>query len=170
MTKIKVLLGDITTQIVDAIANAANKSLLGGGGVDGAIHSAAGPQLLAECRSLGGCLTGEAKITKGYNLPAKYVIHTVGPIYGRENGKEAQLLSDCYKNSLLLAEKYNCRTIAFPSISTGVYGYPKEEAIKIVYATTTDFLKNDQFFTEIRFVDHSKKDQELYEKYFQLSI
>lgn len=170
MTRITVLQGDITSQKVDAIVNAANKSLLGGGGVDGAIHRAAGPQLLKECRSLGGCDTGEAKITKGYNLPAKYIIHTVGPAYGKEKGKEAELLSDCYKNSLLLAKKYNCRTIAFPSISTGVYGYPKEEAVKIVYQTITNFVKNDHFFEEIRFVTHSKEDQKLYEKYFQLQI
>lgn len=170
MTKITVLQGDITTQKVDAIVNAANKSLLGGGGVDGAIHAAAGPQLLAECRSLGGCATGEAKITKGYNLPAKDIIHTTGPIYGKEKGKEAELLSNCYQNSLLLTEKHNCSTIAFPSISTGVYGYPKEEAVKIVYTTITDFLKNDQFFDEIRFITHSKEDLNLYEKYFQPCI
>lgn len=166
MTKITVLQGDITTQKVDAIVNAANKSLLGGGGVDGAIHQAAGPQLFEECRSLHGCATGDAKITKGYNLASKYIIHTVGPVYGKEKGKEAQLLTNCYKNSLLLAQKYNCRTIAFPSISTGVYGYPKEEAVKIVKKTITDLLKNDQFFTEIRFVTHSKQDFNLYIKYF----
>lgn len=170
MTKITFIQGDITTQKVDAIVNAANRSLLGGGGVDGAIHSVAGPQLLIECRSLGGCLTGEAKITKGYNLPAKYIIHTVGPVYGKEKGREAELLSNCYKNSLLLAKNYYCHTIAFPSISTGVYGYPKEKAVKIVYATITDFLKNDQFFTEIRFITHSQKDQQLYEKIFQPQI
>lgn len=167
MTKIKILLGDITTQKVDAIVNAANKSLLGGGGMDGAIHSAAGPHLLAECRSLHGCAAGEAKITKGHNLPAKYIIHTVGPVYGRENGREAELLSNCYKNSLLLAQKYNCRTIAFPSISTGVYGYPKEEAVNVVHATIENFLKNDQSFDEILFITHSQEDLELYNKYFQ---
>lgn len=168
MVKITVLQGDITTQKADAIANAANKSLLGGGGVDGVIHAAAGPELLTECRLLGGCITGEAKITKGYNLPAKYIIHTVGPIYGKESGKEAQLLSNCYKNSLLLAKKYNCLTIAFPSISTGIYGYPKKEAVKIVHATITNFLKTDHFFTEIRFVTHSQEDKKLYEKYFMM--
>lgn len=175
MTKITILQGNIENQKVDVVVNAANKSLLGGGGVDGAIHSAAGPGLLAECRALCGCATGEAKITKGYNLPVKYIIHTVGPVYpdligvyGRENGREAELLSNCYKNSLLLAEKYKCRTIAFPAISTGVYGYPKEEAVKIVHDTITNFLKTNQFFDEIRFITHSKEDLELYNKYFPL--
>jgi O-acetyl-ADP-ribose deacetylase (regulator of RNase III) len=166
MTQISILQGNITTQQVDAIVNAANKSLLGGGGVDGAIHAAAGPQLLQECRTLGGCQTGQAKLTKGYNLPAKYVIHTVGPIYGSENGKEAELLADCYKNSLSLAVQYQCKTIAFPAISTGVYGFPKEEAVKIVKKTLEDFIKENDSIREIRLVLYSEKDRQLYEHIF----
>jgi O-acetyl-ADP-ribose deacetylase (regulator of RNase III) len=166
MTHISILQGNITTQQVDAIVNAANKSLLGGGGVDGAIHAAAGPQLLQECRALGGCQTGQAKLTKGYNLPAKYVIHTVGPIYGSENGKEAQLLADCYKNSLSLAVQYQCQTIAFPAISTGVYGFPKEEAGKIVKKTLEDFINENGSLKEIRLVLYSEQDRQLYENIF----
>ena len=166
MTHIRILQGNITTQQVDAIVNAANKSLLGGGGVDGAIHAAAGPQLLQECRTLGGCQTGQAKLTKGYNLPAKYVIHTVGPIYGNENGKEAQLLADCYKNSLSLAVQYQCQTIAFPAISTGVYGFPKEEAVTIVKSVLEEFINANAALSEIRLVLYSEKDRQLYEHIF----
>jgi O-acetyl-ADP-ribose deacetylase (regulator of RNase III) len=166
MDKVTLVYGDITTQKVDAIVNAANKTLLGGGGVDGAIHRAAGPQLQDECRGLGGCKTSEAKITKGYNLPAKFVIHTVGPIYGHEDGREKELLAACYKNSLDLAKQYNIKTIVFPAISTGVYGYPKEEAAKIVYETLKNYLEKDDFFEEIRLVFYSDSDLELYQKFF----
>ncbi|MGE5436400.1 MAG: O-acetyl-ADP-ribose deacetylase [Syntrophothermus sp.] len=149
--KIKIVKGDITKFKVDAIVNAANSTLLGGGGVDGAIHRAAGSQLLDECRTLNGCKTGEAKITKGYKLPAKYVIHTVGPIY-HFNKNQEQLLRNCYQNSLELAVKNNIKTIAFPSISTGIYGYPVEEASVIAFSTVKDFLKNNDSIQEVTFV------------------
>lgn len=139
--QIQVVQGDITKLDCDGIVNAANRSLLGGGGVDGAIHRAAGPELLAECRTLHGCRTGEAKITKGYRLRAKYIIHTVGPIYSG-TAEDAAQLADCYRNSLNLAKEHNVHSIAFPAISTGVYGYPLEDATEIVVKTVAQWLED----------------------------
>lgn len=139
--RLKIIKGDITKCRVDAIVNAANHTLLGGGGVDGAIHRAAGPELVMECRRLGGCQTGEAKITNGYCLPAKYVIHTVGPVWSENNKEQAQLLLNCYINSLNLAVNNGCMSVAFPSISTGVYRYPLEEAAPIAVGGIQKFLR-----------------------------
>lgn len=160
--RIEILLGDITKIKVDAIVNAANTSLLGGGGVDGAIHRAAGPKLLEECKTLGGCPTGEAKITKGYNLPAKYVIHTVGPVWRGGNYNEDNLLANCYYNSLKIAVEHKIRTIAFPAISTGVYSFPIERATKIAINTVKNFLLNDMTIEKVIFVCFSKNDYEVY--------
>jgi O-acetyl-ADP-ribose deacetylase (regulator of RNase III) len=139
-TRFELVLGDITTMQVDAIVNAANTSLMGGGGVDGAIHRVAGPKLLEECRALKGCPTGQAKLTQGYDLPANYVIHTVGPIWRGGADNEAQHLRDCYLNSLALARQHGIKTIAFPAISNGVYSYPLHEAARIALATTAEFV------------------------------
>lgn len=160
--KINIVLGDITKQEVDAIVNAANKSLLGGGGVDGAIHRAAGHALLEECRTLNGCETGEAKITKGHRLPAKYVIHTVGPVwYGGQNN-EKKLLANCYKNSLKLATENQIKSIAFPAISTGAYRFPKQLAAEIAIEEIQRFLKEDSSVEKIVIVCF---DEETYGSY-----
>ncbi|HDZ23126.1 MAG TPA: O-acetyl-ADP-ribose deacetylase [Desulfobacteraceae bacterium] len=150
--RITIIEGDITKQEVDAIVNAANNSLLGGGGVDGAIHRAAGPELLEETRQIGGCPTGEARVSKGYRLPAKWVIHTVGPIWRGGNRNEEQLLASCYRNSLKAAVDLGAKTVAFPSISTGAYGFPLERATEIALRETRKFLEGDQTLEKVIFV------------------
>jgi O-acetyl-ADP-ribose deacetylase (regulator of RNase III) len=168
MSEIKIIRGDITTLRVDAIVNAANSSLLGGGGVDGAIHRAAGPQLLEECKTLRGCRTGEAKITKGYLLPARFVIHTVGPVWHGGGHEEDKLLASCYRNSLRLAVDYQLRSIAFPAVSTGVYGYPFDLASQIAITTASDFLENNHTLKEIIFVLFSKNDYEIFKTIYAI--
>ncbi|MGA7159681.1 MAG: O-acetyl-ADP-ribose deacetylase [Bacteroidota bacterium] len=160
--RISIVEGDITTQNVDAIINAANGSLLGGGGVDGAIHRAAGPKLLEECRTLNGCETGEAKITKGYNLPARWVIHTVGPVWQDGKHREDELLARCYTNSLSLATKHRLRTVSFPSISTGAYGFPVERASRIALKTVASYLSASVLPEKVIFVCFSHHDCEIY--------
>jgi len=162
--RIEIIQDDITGLDVDAIVNAANTSLLGGGGVDGAIHSSAGPQLLEECKKLGGCPTGQAKITKGYNLPAKWVIHTVGPVWRGGSENEDELLARCYRSSFALAEEYMVKTIAFPAISTGAYGFPIERAVKIALNETKEFLSRNNSIEKIYFVCFSKRDYNCYLK------
>jgi len=164
VSRMQVIQGDITRLEVDAIVNAANESLLGGGGVDGAIHRAAGPELLDECKTLGGCPTGNAKITGGYNLSAKHVIHTVGPVYRDGTKGEAALLQSCYRESLRLAAEHQLKSIAFPSISTGVYGYPKEEAAEVAVATVSGRLAEHDFPESITFCCFSEEDAEIYRK------
>ncbi|MBD2259340.1 O-acetyl-ADP-ribose deacetylase [Pseudanabaena sp. FACHB-2040] len=160
--RVQVVQGDITRQKVDAIVNAANESLLGGGGVDGAIHRAAGPGLLAECRTLGGCSTGQAKITRGYNLPAKWVIHTVGPVWQGGQHNEDELLAQCYHNSLALAVEHSLTSVAFPAISTGIYGFPLERATEIAIAQVKTFLESNSALEQVRFVCFG---DEAYERY-----
>jgi O-acetyl-ADP-ribose deacetylase (regulator of RNase III) len=164
MAKLNLVLGDITEQKVDAIVNAANASLLGGGGVDGGIHRAAGPALLEECRLLGGCLTGEARMTRGYRLPAKLVIHTVGPIWHGGRKGEDGLLRSCYRTSLKLAEENGVRTIAFPSISTGAYGFPIDRAARIAVEAVREALQTCKGIQNVVFVCFSKPDYEVYRK------
>jgi len=165
--RIKIIQGDITQQAVDAIVNAANTTLLGGGGVDGAIHRAAGPELVAETRKIGGCPTGEARATKGYRLPAKWVIHTVGPVWGGGRRNEDTLLSNCYINCFKLAKELNVKTIAFPSISTGAYMFPLERATEIAFKETKKALDSDRELTEVIFVCFNEKVQMTYKDIYK---
>jgi len=170
MTSVKgrmlIVQGDITKQNVDAIVNAANTSLLGGGGVDGAIHRAAGPELLEECKKIGGCPTGEARVTKGYRLPAKWVIHTVGPVWRGGNANEDELLASCYRSSLKAAKEIGAKTVAFPSISTGAYGFPMERATEIALKETAKFLKEDDSIEKVIFVCFGEKAFNIYKGTF----
>ncbi len=162
MQRIKIIQCDITQLQVDAIVNAANNSLLGGGGVDGAIHAAAGPELLQECRTLGGCETGQAKISKAYNLPANYIIHTVGPIWSGGQQNEAALLASCYRNTMQIAKQNQIFTLAFPAISCGVYGYPIEQAAEIAIRTLIACLETDTKITLIQLVCFSHEVETIY--------
>ena len=159
---IELVEGDVTRQDVDAIVNAANSRLAGGGGVDGAIHRAAGPRLLAVCRTLGGCPTGEARMTKGYQLPAKFVIHTVGPVWQGGESNEAQLLAGCYNSCLQLAVRYQLRSIAFPAISTGIYGYPLRAATEIACSTVAQFLHGTNSDLRILWVCFDRQTERIY--------
>ena len=163
MSRIEIIQGDITKQAVDAIVNAANCSLLGGGGVDGAIHRAAGPELLAECRTLHGCETGKAKITRGYRLPAKYVIHTPGPVWRGGTHREDELLASCYRSCLALADENGCKTVDFPSISTGVYAFPVERAAGIAIRTIGAFLADHSAIERVRMVCFDARTKDFYD-------
>ncbi len=167
MSRIELLQGDIVKLHVDAIVNAANSTLLGGGGVDGAIHRAAGPELLEECKSLKGCPVGKAKLTKGYKLKAKYVIHTVGPVWEGGNKHEEKFLADAYKNSLILAVRNELKTIAFPCISTGVYNFPKEKAAEIAIAEVYKFLLHEKSIKKVIFNTFDDENYEIYHKKIQ---
>lgn len=167
MSRIELVSGDITRLKVDAIVNAANETLLGGGGVDGAIHRAAGPELLRECRTLGGCPTGQARLTKGYRLPAAYVIHTVGPVWRGGQYGEPALLADCYRNSLALALQHNVRTIAFPAISCGVYGYPVEDAAHIALHEVSTFLATHEQLHKVLLCCFSESVLNIYQQVYQ---
>jgi len=167
-SQLELVEGDITKQDTEAIVNAANPTLLGGGGVDGAIHRAAGPELLKECRTLGGCQTGDAKITRGYRLKAKYVIHTVGPVYHREGPKRAaELLASAYRRSLEVASENNIRSVSFPSLSTGAYGYPMEEAAPIALRTVINYLESHTDIELVRFVLFGQRAYQVYERAFK---
>jgi len=168
LSKIELRLGDITKESVDAIVNAANTTLLGGGGVDGAIHRAAGPDLLEECRRIGGCPTGEARVTKAYRLPAKHVIHTVGPVWRGGKTNEEELLRNCYSNSMKLADENGIKTIAFPSISTGAYGFPIERAAPIALQVVRENLQRMMNLEKVIFMCFSQSDYDVYEKSMKL--
>lgn len=165
--RIEIYLGDITKLNVDAIVNAANTTLLGGGGVDGAIHRAAGPELKEYCKTLGGCETGKAKITPGFRLPAKYIIHTVGPIWHGGNHGEDKLLKSAYWHSLNLCKEHNIKTVAFPNISTGVYGYPLESAADIVWQTVLEWLSKESLPEKVIFAIFSEDNYQIYKKYYE---
>jgi O-acetyl-ADP-ribose deacetylase (regulator of RNase III) len=165
--RIQIVEGDITKQEVDAIVNAANTTLLGGGGVDGAIHRAAGPELLEETRKIGGCPTGEARVSKGYRLPAKWVIHTVGPVWAGGRKNEEELLANCYRNSLKASQTLKAKTVAFPSISTGAYGFPLKRATEIALEETKGFLEKDETLSKVVFVCFGEKVLNTYQEVFK---